>query len=307
MPIQVVLAAVAVSASIPILWWSLASDRTKPKAADGGLSTGGTSTNVRRLTLESGAGSRAVVPAIRSFGSALMRLTPVGWIAALRRNLMLAGHHGDTYALERILVLKVALAVLGFSIGFFPFTDLTGLQHFALTVAFTALGFFIPDGIVSRQGRQRQEQIELEMPDTLDQVTMAVEAGLGFEAALVRASRAGDGPLAEELNRTLREIQLGIPRNQALTQLADRTDVPDLDSFVLSVVQSEKYGIGIGQVLRVQSEELRDKRRQRAEERALKIPVLMIFPLAFCIFPAMFIVILGPAAIRIFRELGSAL
>jgi tight adherence protein C len=216
---------------------------------------------------------------------------------------MLGGHQGDTYALERTLVLKVLLGIGGFLLGFFALSGSSDLQRYALIALFTVTGFFIPDAIVARRGRLRQERIEREMPDSLDQLTMSVEAGLGFEAALTRTAQAGQGPLAEELNRTLREIQLGIPRDQALRQMADRTDVSDLNSFVLSVVQSEKYGIGIGKVLRVQAEEVRDKRRQRAEEKALKIPVLMIFPLAFCIFPTIFIVILGPAAIRIFRDL----
>jgi tight adherence protein C len=133
---------------------------------------------------------------------------------------------------------------------------------------------------------------------------MSVEAGLGFEAALARTSRVGEGPLAEELNRTVQEMQLGVSRSDALRNLADRTDVTDLKSFVLTVVQSEEYGLPIAKVLRVQAEELRDKRRQRAEERALKIPVFLIFPLAFCIFPTIFIIVLGPAMIRIYRGMA---
>ncbi|MEA3510030.1 MAG: type II secretion system F family protein [Actinomycetota bacterium] len=234
-----------------------------------------------------------------------MRLTPVGWIASLRRRLMLEGHHGDTYALERTLVLKFVLGALGLLVSSLLFSDLGGIQRLAIAGLLTGIGFFIPDAFIARRGTARQEQIQLELPDVLDQLTMSVEAGLGFEAALGRAARSGAGPLAEELNRTLRETQLGIPRDQALRNLADRTDVPDLDSFVRAIVQSEQHGIAIGPVLRVQSDELRDKRRERAEERALKIPVLIIFPLAFCIFPALFIVLLGPAGIRIFDTLGS--
>jgi tight adherence protein C len=242
---------------------------------------------------------------VKSLGASLTKLTPVGWVSSLRRHLSLTGRHGDTYALERTLVLKVGLAVLGFVVGFLVLASFPTLQRVGLTLVFVLIGFFLPDAVVSRQGRKRQEQIELEMPDTLDQVTMAVEAGLGFEAALARAARTGDGPLAQELSRTLREIQLGVPRDQALNQLAERTDVADLSSFVRVIVQSEQYGIPIGPVLRVQSDELRDKRRERAEERALKIPVLLIFPLAFCIFPAIFIVLLGPAAIRMIDALGD--
>ncbi|NNL26812.1 MAG: type II secretion system F family protein [Acidimicrobiia bacterium] len=145
------------------------------------------------------------------------------------------------------------------------------------------------------------------MPDTLDQVTMAVEAGMGFEGAVDRVAAAGHGPLSHELLRFLREMQLGVSRTEALRNLGDRTDVDDLRSFVFAIIQSENYGLPIAQVLRVQASDLRDKRRSRAEERALKLPVLLIFPLAFGIFPAIFIVLLGPAAIRIFRDLGPAI
>ena len=306
MPLYILVAAFAVSVSIPILWWSLAAGKRDSRAVGLATTPEGT-TNVRRLALEQGAGGRVVLPAVKSFGEVLMKLTPVGWLSSLRHRMMLAGHLGDSYALERVLVLKFALASLGFFIGFVFFSDLPSLQWVAVMVAFVGFGFFIPDAVVARQGRNRQDEIQLEMPDTLDQLTMSVEAGLGFEAALARAAQIGDGPLAQEFNRTIREIQLGVPRDDALRQLSERTDVSDLDSFVLAVVQSEKYGIGIGSVLRVQAEELRDKRRERAEERALKIPVLIIFPLAFCIFPAIFIVLLGPAAISIYETLFSVL
>jgi tight adherence protein C len=202
-----------------------------------------------------------------------------------------------------VFTLKFVLGTVGFLLGFFAMSGSTGTRRLLLSLVLAVVGFVIPDAIAARRGRKRQEQIQLEMPDTLDQVTMSVEAGIGFEAALARTARTGEGPLAAEINRTLREIQLGIRRDEALRKMADRTDVPDLDSFVLAVVQSEDYGIPIGKVLRVQSDELRDKRRQRAEERALKIPVLLIFPLVFCIFPAMFIVLLGPAAISIMNTL----
>jgi tight adherence protein C len=305
MPLFVIAAAFAVSVSIPRLWWALASDRSQPRAVVAQADSVGQAQNTRRLILEEGAAARVISPAVRSVGESLLKLTPVGWIASLRRNLVLGGTPGDSYALERTLVLKFLSGLVGFLLGYLLTEDLASAQRIAVSALLAGFGFFLPDVFVSRRGRQRQQRIQLEMPDTFDQLTMSVEAGLGFEAALTRAARAGDGPFAEEIHRTLREIQLGISRTQALQNLADRTEVTDLDSFVLAVTQSEKYGIAIGQVLRVQSEELREKRRQRAEERALKIPLKMIFPLAFCIFPAIFIIILGPVGIRIFSVLGS--
>jgi tight adherence protein C len=176
-----------------------------------------------------------------------------------------------------------------------------------LAVLTVFIFFFLPDNFIIKRAQARQLAIEHDLADSLDQVTMSVEAGLGFEGAIERVVGAGSGPLNDELRRVLLEMQLGASRSDALRHLADRTDVPDLKSFVFAIVQSEAYGLPIAQVLRVQASELRDKRRQRAEERALKIPVLLIFPLAFGIFPALFIVLLGPAAIRIFRDLGPSI
>jgi tight adherence protein C len=163
----------------------------------------------------------------------------------------------------------------------------------------SGFGFFIPDVLLDRMGRQRQQTIERELPDVLDQITICVEAGLGFEAAMARAASTGDGPLAGELAHTLQDISLGMPRPSALGQILDRTDVPDLRHFVLAIGQAERHGVPIAQVLRVQAAEQREKRRQRAEERALKIPVKIVVPLICCILPSLFVVLLGPAAIRI--------
>jgi tight adherence protein C len=177
-------------------------------------------------------------------------------------------------------------------------------------LCFTTLAYFTPDLLVHSRGQERQESIGKALPDTLDQMTIAVEAGLGFETAMARAGRTGTGPLADELVRTLQEVQLGVPRSKAMRNLADRTDQSDLRHFVLAVIQAESYGIPIADVLRTQAAEQRVKRRQRAEEQAMKIPVKIIFPLILCILPTLFIVILGPAAIQVSRSLfgsGGAL
>ncbi len=139
----------------------------------------------------------------------------------------------------------------------------------------------------------------MELADTLDQMTIAVEAGLGFESAMARAGRNGKGPLAEELVRTLQDIAVGQPRRDAYLALAERTGVPDLRRFIRAVVQADAYGVSIADVLRTQAQEMRLKRRQRAEEKAMQIPVKVIFPLILCILPTLFIVLLGPAVLRI--------
>jgi tight adherence protein C len=155
--------------------------------------------------------------------------------------------------------------------------------------------------LVSRIGR-RQAIITKSLPDSFDLVTTCVEAGLGLDAALARVAEKVEGPFAEELARTLREVGMGRMRRDALQELGQRTGVPDLVTFVNAVVQAEQMGTGIGQVLRVQAEQLRVRRRQRAEEMANQAPVKMTFPLVLCIFPTLFLVILGPAGITIYDQ-----
>ncbi len=305
MPLYVFAAALAVAVSVPLLVWSVAGGRRRTGMMRDRHAEDVRRIDTRQIVLEESVVNRVILPAVRAAGARLQRLTPSSRIRGLARNLALGGRYGDTYALERVLVGKFVLGAVGLAVGVAVFSSLGGLQRVLLTLLTAGIGFMVPDVLVARRGRLRQQKIELEMPDTMDQVTMSLEAGLGFEAALSRTAQVGKGPLADELNRTLREIQLGIPREQALRKLAERNNVPDLDSLVLAVVQSERYGLGLGQVLRVQSEELRERRRQRAEEQALKIPVKIIFPLVFCIFPAVFIVLLAPAIISGLGGLGS--
>jgi tight adherence protein C len=144
------------------------------------------------------------------------------------------------------------------------------------------------------------------MPDTMDLLTISVEAGLSFDAALAHVRKNVPGPLSDEIGRMLHEMQLGVSRVEAFRHLADRTDVEELKAFVLSMVQADTFGISVGKVLRAQAKELRMKRRQRAEEAAMKVPVKMLFPLIFCILPAMFIVMVGPGVIRIMRAFSGA-
>ncbi|NNC91464.1 MAG: type II secretion system F family protein [Acidimicrobiia bacterium] len=266
---------------------------------DGGRAT---TPDVRQLHLSQGAGQRVVLPAFQGLADRIRRVSPQGRVEALHRHVELAGLV-DRFPVELVLLAKFVLG--GGVLALWLLTPLRDAS-FAIPVGIltTFIAFFLPDNFVIKAGAARQATIERDLADSLDQVTMSVEAGLGFEGAMERVVAAGSGPLNDELRRVLLEMQLGASRSDALRHLADRTDVPDLRSFVFAIVQSEAYGLPIARVLRVQASELRDKRRQRAEERALKIPVLLIFPLAFGIFPALFIVLLGPAAIRIFRDVG---
>ena len=167
-----------------------------------------------------------------------------------------------------------------------------------LALVVVPLAYFIPDLLLYSRGVERQKAIGLELPDTLDQMMIAVEAGLGFESAMARAGQNGKGPLAEELTRTLQEMRVGIPRRQAYLALEQRTNVPDLRSFTRAVIQADAYGISISTVLRTQADEMRTKRRQRAEETAMKIPVKVLMPLMLFILPVLFITILGPVGLN---------
>ncbi|MDQ0800379.1 type II secretion system F family protein [Arthrobacter sp. SLBN-112] len=225
------------------------------------------------------------------------RVTPPAYVAFLDRLLALAGRP-VSMPLGKVLGSKLGLGLAGVAMGGYlaavgssPVMKLAGL--FILF-----LGYFIPDLLLYSKGQERQKAMQLELANTLDQMLISVEAGLGFEGAMARAGENGKGPLAEELVRTLQDMQVGRSRRESYIALAERTSIPELRSFVQAVVQADTYGIAISRVLRVQAKVMRVKRRQRAEEKAMKLPVMILFPLLFFIFPVLFIAILGPAVIN---------
>ncbi|MGO4190673.1 type II secretion system F family protein [Arthrobacter sp. YAF17] len=208
--------------------------------------------------------------------------------------------------LERLLIAKPALALVA---AFFSILVVSKQQPGSIVlfaIFLPMLAYFVPDILIHGRGAERQKAIEMELPNTLDQMLISVEAGLGFELAMARAGDNGKGPLAEELVRTLQDMQVGRSRKDAYLAMAARTDVPDLRSFVRSVVQADTYGIALAGVLRAQAKQMRVKRRQRAEEKAMKLPVKVLFPLMFCILPVLFVVILGPAVIGVMQNLLGA-
>ena len=196
------------------------------------------------------------------------------------------------------LVLGVALP-LALGAGFLP---VLGLR-----VGLCVAGFFAPNIALYQVAYNRTEQMRRELPDALDLLTISVEAGLAFDAGLSQVARNTTGPLADEFFRVLQEMQIGLGRSEALRALGERTDLPELRGFVTAMVQADAFGIPIASVLRVQAREMRIKRTQRAEELAQKVPVKILFPLIFCILPALFVVILGPAAITIFHSFSGRL
>ena len=226
-----------------------------------------------------------------------VRLSPSGISTTLQRRLDLAGNPSGLTP-DRVLAAKgLGLFILG-SLG-----GLYGLRTIGLLVVGAAvagtIGFFLPDVLLYNAGIKRQEKIQKALPDALDLLTVCVEAGLGFDAALAQVARNTTGPLAAEFSRVLQEIQIGKSRSQALRAMTDRTTVPGLRSFVSALVQAGELGITIADVLREQAKEMRLRRRQRAEEKAQKVPVKILFPLVFCLFPSMFVVIIGPGVISI--------
>ncbi|MVA76533.1 type II secretion system F family protein [Auraticoccus sp. F435] len=231
------------------------------------------------------------------------RTTPAAAVRRIDRLLSRAGRP-PAWPLERVLVVKIVLPVVAAALGLLYVSGAPRPLSVGLSVLVTVVAHFVPELLLHSRAQERNQQIQLELADTLDQMTIAVEAGLGFESAMARAGRNGRGPLAEELVRTLQDVQMGLSRREAYAALAARTDTPDLRRFIRAVVQADAYGISIADVLRTQAAEMRLKRRQRAEEKAMQIPVKVIFPLMLCILPVLFIVLLGPAAMDIVDALG---
>jgi tight adherence protein C len=225
------------------------------------------------------------------------RITPDAYVRKLDKMLSLAGRPASI-PLGRLLAAKPALGIAGVGVGLLLSTLGPNPILKLLAVVVIFFGYFIPDLLLMSKGQERQKAIQLELANTLDQMLISVEAGLGFEGAMARAGENGKGPLAEELVRTLQDMQVGRSRRESYLGLAERTNVPELRSFVQAVVQADAYGIAISRVLRVQAKVMRVKRRQRAEEKAMKLPVMILFPLLFFIFPVLFIAILGPAVIN---------
>jgi tight adherence protein C len=226
------------------------------------------------------------------------RLTSKGYAGWLDKQLAGAGRPKE-WPLARIIMIKPLLAFAGALLGLFFFMSSPSAPNFLILMAVTALCYFIPDLLIRSSAQKRREAIRTELPNALDQMLISVQAGLGFEMAMGRAGSNGSGPFADELIRTLQDIQVGRSRKDAYLAMSERIDVPDVRSFVRAIIQADAYGVAIASVLKAQAQDMRIKRKQRAEEHAMKMPVKMLFPLIFFILPALFIVVLGPTALNI--------
>lgn len=241
---------------------------------------------------------RLAKPMGRLVSALTQRLWPPKYVAATRRKLMLAGITGPDSA-DRFLAVRMvgmALTPVWFFLVFNLFTGLSALSSAGLLTCCSVLG---PKVWLTRKTKERQVAISKALPDILDVLTISVEAGLGFEQALDRVVRSVPGTLSEEFGRMLGETRAGASRAEALRSIDERTDIPELRSFILAVIQADTFGVSIGRILRGQADEMRIKRRQQAQEKAQKAPIKMLVPMVFCIFPALFVVVIGPAVLNI--------
>jgi tight adherence protein C len=245
---------------------------------------------------------RVLLPAGVAIGDAARRFLPQEYIGKVQHKLVLSGRARNE-DLDRFLVVRIltvaAIPILWILV--WRATSFKGVDLLATIVLIGIVGILGPDAWLNRTVEERQNKIRDRLPDMLDLLTISVEAGLGFEQAVTRTITMVPGPLSDEFSRTLGEMRAGASRADAFMALDRRTEVPELKSFILAILQADTFGVSIGTILRNQSVEMRVKRRQRIQEKAQKAPVKMLFPMVFCIMPALFVVIAGPAVLSIYR------
>jgi tight adherence protein C len=259
--------------------------------------------DIRQQALQRPFVERVMGPAISGLASMAGHLAPSGARDRIATKLVLAGSPPSWNA-ERVLAFKGLGLILGTGLGYV--IGVAGAPHTLgiLWVPLLAVTLFlIPGAALGQAVTRRQEAIRRALPDTMDLLTISVEAGLGFDAALLHVRRNTEGPLSQEIGWMLHEMQLGVSRSDAFRHLSERTDVEELKGFVLAMIQADVFGVSISSVLRSQSRDLRTARRQRAEEKAMKVPVKLLFPMLLCVMPALFVVIVGPGVIRIMHTL----
>lgn len=242
---------------------------------------------------------RVVVPMFQALANLATKFTPEQQLESTRKQLELAGK-AQTTDPRTFFGTRIMMTILLGGLGFFLFfiaTKQSPLNAIGLTAAFTAMGYFLPALQLRSQISRRQNNIVKALPDALDLLTICVEAGLGFDAAMGKVYEKWDNDLSTAFGRVLQEIQLGKIRREALRDMSNRMEVPDITSFTAAIIQADQLGVSIAKILRIQSDQMRVKRRQRAQEKAQQAPVKMLLPMVFLIFPSIWIVLLGPALI----------
>ena len=262
--------------------------------------------NMREQELDQDFAQRVLVPIVSKAGRFARRVTPIDARDRIEKKLLLAGSPVGWDA-ERVLAFKIIGAVAGFilSIVLFQLISLAPFIQIVATALLTFVGFIAPDSVLNSKVEDRKKEILKTLSDTLDLLTISVEAGLSLNAAIAMVVRNVPGVLSAEFARMLQEIQLGVPRSDAFRHLSERTDVEELNAFALAMVQADVFGVSIASVLRTQAAQLRIKRRQAIEAKAAQTPVKIVFPLILCVLPALFVVIVGPGAIQIVNSFTS--
>ena len=265
-----------------------------------------TAKDLQELELQQPFFDRTIKPLAGRLSGAVARITSSSFSERTEKRLAMAGNPGDMKVADW-LGIKAIVAGVGFGILFILFGVLSGqiVQGLLLALVGAGIGYLGPEFWLGRRVRARQKAILLQIPDALDLLTISVRAGLGFDAALGKVVEKMSGPLVDEFRRALAEVRVGKARREALRDIVPRTEVQPLTNFIGAIIQAEQLGVSISKVLQVQSEQLRIERRQRAEEQAAQAPIKMLFPLVGCIFPSLFIVILGPAIILIMINLTT--
>jgi tight adherence protein C len=268
---------------------------------------GETSMSLDQMEMTLPFGDRFLRPILDRVGAIVARRTPANQTAQLQEKINLAGRPwgltpGSFLALQIASLLVGTTAFLGLA-QVIPGVD--GIMRFMVPLGGAILGYITPRTLLDRRVKARKKEILLALPNALDLLTISVEAGLSFDAAIARVCEKYHNALAMEFAQVLNEVRLGRPRLEALEDMGKRNHVEELNSFVQAIVQSEQLGVGIANVLRIQSEEMRRRRRQRAEEQGQKAPLKMLFPMIGCIFPTLFIVLLGPAVISVIKQFSS--
>ena len=297
------LASLSLSLSMILLlyWLPVARRATGLEARVEGISVA--SQSVEEFELSLPFSERFLLPVLRVVGGKLASRTPSERMAQIRRKLVLAGNPKNLSVAEFMALRVVAALVLGPMMAGLLALAGQKLSYVLGALALgSSIGYFYPNAYIKRKIKERQKAIERALPDSIDLVTICVEAGLAFDLALKRVTEKWQNQLSEEFNRVLTDMRLGRSRRDALKDMVGRTGVDDLANLVSAIIQADQLGVGIVQVLRIQSEQLRQRRRQRAEEKAQKAPVKIIFPMVLFIFPAIYVVILGPAIPKVLES-----
>lgn len=296
--------ALVLAATLLLGWALLPTGRTQKARESLGRLDSYSVNDFRRLELARPGRDRILKPLVQRLSSLGSMLTPQGRLGTLRDRIEQAGRPWNL-DVNTVLALKTVLVLiaLGGLLLAGSLRVLPGLWFLGLVVLVLPGAYYLPDIVLLRAIARRKRAISRALPDFLDLLTVTVEAGLGLDSALAKISEKLEGPLKEEIIITLHHMRIGQSREEALRQFAARCGVKDLDRFIAALIQAQRLGVGLGKILRTQSGNMRVVRRQRIEEAAQKAPVKMLFPLVIFIFPSLFVVILGPAAIRIYQAL----